>query len=191
MNFNNSLKGYLTQGLIKAVLEDAGYEVIRYGVEEKFPAVKNLDHEEYLNFGLLPAQRLAPDFIVADREVKVGLRVEVKYRKDWETAKQTLENKLKEQVKIYAPLYLILCLGDPAHPNSSEPAGRMGVVRLEINSSGKLVALDKDKAWQDLRWYDIYGLQCIFTKLRDRKNQQTLRKISMFFPVLAKLDDFE
>ena len=66
MHFTNVVKAQITQGLVKILLERAGYRVIRLGVEELFTEVIYPDQEKYLALDLPEPLRSLPDLLIAD-----------------------------------------------------------------------------------------------------------------------------
>lgn len=52
MLFSNTIKGQVSQTLIKTLLERAGYRVTRFGIEELFQEVIYMDAEQYAKLGL-------------------------------------------------------------------------------------------------------------------------------------------
>ena len=66
MHFTNVVKAQITQGLVRILLERAGYRVIRLGVEELFTEVIYPDQEKYLALDLPEPLRSLPDLLIAD-----------------------------------------------------------------------------------------------------------------------------
>src|SRR5688572_19535038 len=112
MDFKNRLKGTVTQTLLKALLEDAGYRVVPLGIEDVIREVTGLPIANYEALNLSFTLRKLPDFFVADRTFGKHWLVEVKYRKQWD--KQTRESLGKEMLKQVAqwqPILLVVFLG--------------------------------------------------------------------------------
>jgi hypothetical protein len=83
VEFHRRIKGILTQGLVQALLEDAGYQVRPLGVEEQFSDLKDASPKLYRS--IFKGLRSAPDFLVLDSRNEQSWLVEVKYRKRWDS----------------------------------------------------------------------------------------------------------
>ena len=95
----------MTQTLVKALLEDAGYRTIPLGVEEVIREVSVLSPIDYSGLELPTVFRKMPDFFVADEDISKAWLVEVKYRKVWDDeVRRKLGEQIFEQVKVWKPL---------------------------------------------------------------------------------------
>jgi len=138
MDFKNRVKGSVTQTLFKALLEDAGYQLVPLGIEEVIREVKALPISQYMDLGLPPVLGRMPDFFIADKSFKETWLVEVKYRKQWnDNTRASLGREIEEQVKIWQPISLVLFLGERARETDT-PASSIGVLRL-IHAEGELL----------------------------------------------------
>src|SRR6266542_3865028 len=112
MNYTNRLKASVTLVLLKTLLEDAGYRIVPLGIEAVLREVASLPKEDYLKLGLPIQLRKLPDFFVANHAIDKSWLVEVKYRKRWnEEVQESLEVEIKEQVKTWHPLFLMIFVG--------------------------------------------------------------------------------
>ncbi|WP_442854741.1 hypothetical protein [Fischerella sp. PCC 9605] len=204
MDFRNRVKGAITQTLIKALLEDAGYRVIPLGVEEIIREVKNLSMEEYIELGLSKKLRSLPDFLITDYSFQKSWLVEVKYRKRWnKSVKQDLGQQIREQVKIWQPLYLVVFLGSSVDPRNDTPANRIGAIKL-VSSNNHLCCCSRRKRkffskefeeynmpWEEITWKNFRRIQDIFPNLSERWEDSTLIQSLEILKALEELDLFE
>jgi len=162
MEYTRRLKGAITQTLLKSLLEDAGYRIIPLGIEEIIREIKVLSKKQYLSLGLPKNLRKLPDFFVADRKISKVWLLEIKYRKSWNpTTRKILEPGLKQQVKEWNPLYVMLFLGEP-YKNKESPIYSMRVARLSIHNQ-QLYFTDKSGAkvrWNEACWSD-FSRRCV------------------------------
>lgn len=195
MDFKNRLKGSVTQTLVKALLDDAGYRTIPLGVEEVIREVSVLPVEDYLDLELPPVLRKLPDFFVADPDISNAWLVEVKYRKEWsDDARQKLGNQIREQVKIWKPLFLTVFLGDSVRPGNDNPVHSIGVIKLTYER-GRIVCIMRDeetrKDWGEITWGDFRRFQDVFTKVTSQWRNQTIMHALEILRSLRGLDLFE
>ena len=52
MEFENRIKKEMTEGIVRALLDDAGYRAIEYGVEKTAREVTPMTREEYLRLSI-------------------------------------------------------------------------------------------------------------------------------------------
>jgi hypothetical protein len=197
MQFANRIKGSVTQSLLRALLEDSGYRIVPFGIEEVWRELSLLSESEYLALRLPIKLRQLQDFFVASQSFKRTWLVEVKYRKEWsEEVRETLGLQLKDQVASWSPLYLMMFLGKAAKRNAGTPSAWMGMLRLEVED-GELVARSLDgtrsTSWDKVTWETFCRIQSVFTTLsdRDKWHEQTLCKVQSLLPQLAALDVFD
>jgi len=69
IELSERIKHQVAKGLVKAILQHAGYRVVNCGMEHIFREVSVLDDDEYKALGLAGSLRRMPDFLVADREM--------------------------------------------------------------------------------------------------------------------------
>ena len=82
MQFANRIKGSVTQTLLRALLEDGGYRIVPFGIEEVWRDLALLNEAEYEGLKLPRTLRQLPDFFVANQSFDLTWLVEVKYRKE-------------------------------------------------------------------------------------------------------------
>jgi hypothetical protein len=116
MEYKNRLTGSVTQALIKSLLTRAGLTVVPLGIEEVVREVSDseLTEVEYAKLKLPKALRTLPDYFVTVRDRSGHWLVEVKFRKEWNNeTRDALHDILKEQVKTWDPIFVVLFLGKP------------------------------------------------------------------------------
>lgn len=202
MDFKNRLKGSVTQTLLKALLEDAGYQIVPLGIEEVIREVKTLSGSEYTKLGLPDVLRKMPDFFIADKNFTETWLIEVKYRKQWNEGTRTaLKHEIEPQVKIWQPVYLVLFLGEPARETDT-PASSIGVLRLihideQLACSWfkKSILTDEVKEsitlWDSIEWGTFHRFQDVFREVGAQWENSTLIKALSILKSLKDLDLFE
>lgn len=182
MDYSARVKGSITQSLLKSLLADAGYRVVPLGVEEVVREVSNLDNNAYAALDLPNVLRRMPDFFVADRELSKTWLVEVKFRKEWnEDVHKVLGKQLRDQVKHWKPIYLIIFLGTPAKIIEGYPSAWIGVAKLTYADDEIYVTSEcgkEEKKWDDISWPYFSRIQKVFSKLdtKEKWNGNTLKK---------------
>lgn len=195
MDFKNRLKGSLTQTLVKALLEDAGYRTIPLGVEEVIREVSVLSLRDYRGLELPQVLRKMPDYFVADDEISKAWLVEVKYRKVWnDEVRRKLGEQILEQVNVWKPLFLTVLLGNSVKPDNDSPVHSIGVIKLTYER-GKIVCITSDdkkhKDWSKVTWSDFQRFQDVFSGVGSKWKDQTIMKALCILRSLKGVDLFE
>src|SRR6266496_4787483 len=98
----NKVKGQLTQSLLSALLEGAGYRITCLGIEDVFYELRLLNEKDYLTLALPQTLRSLPDFVVSTKDLKEAHLVEVKFRREFSmTAARELHTTLSFQRKLW------------------------------------------------------------------------------------------
>lgn len=184
MDFLNRIKKEMTEGMVRGVLEHAGYFVTDFGIEKIVPGLSSLTQAEYLSSPLPDALRTHPDFIVRTRDQRELQLVEVKYRQDW--GAEVLDC-CREQVRLHRALVLVSInagAGDPRGYDS--PARFLRACRLRWQDERLQVELRTPKrsfAWHDVEglseernlWWQMTPLSEIFPQLNEQECKTILR----------------
>lgn len=193
--FDNKLKGNITQVILKTLLEDVGYNVVPFGVEEVFREIKELEKEQVIE--LPTTLRKMPDFIVINQDKTKVFMVEVKYRKKWdEDTKQELSETLIPQLQTWNPIYVMMFIGEIDEKLTKYPArfARIAKVTL-INEQLHILYTSSTKTqetpfeWQKVDFNRLAKLQKIFPKLMDKKSEKTLEKMLPLLETLRNLEE--
>lgn len=98
MEFDNRIKKEMTEGIVRAILEDAGYRVIDSGIEKVLRELSCMSSLEYTQLHFPQVYSSLPDFTVMDRQRQQTQKflVEVKYRRQWSPA---LFSEIAQQVQ--------------------------------------------------------------------------------------------
>ena len=196
MRFANRLKGGITQTLLRTLLQDGGYRIVPLGIEEVIREVSVLPVDAYTKLSLPRVLRSMPDFFVAREDMQQTWLVEVKYRKEWNNqTRDKLGAQIREQVRAWGPLSLIIFLGSPGKPTDT-PSSWFGIVKVQCIDEVLVVLHPDDKfhvRWSDLTWKHFYRIQDFFTTLSGKPHyeQQTLQQIRLMLPQLAELQVFD
>ncbi len=195
MDFRNRLKGSVTQTLVKALLEDAGYRTIPLGVEEVIREVSVLPRPDYLDLELPNVLRKMPDFFVADQDISNAWLVEVKYRKEWnDEARRNLGKQIREQVKVWKPLFLTVFLGNSFRPGNDSPVHSIGVMKLTYERRGIVCIMGEEetrKDWSEVTWSDFSRFQDVFRDVTSEWKNQTIMQALRILRSLRGVDLFE
>lgn len=196
MDYNNRVKGSITQTIVKSILEDAGYHVVPLGIEEVLRELKQLNPISYLQLGLPSVLRKLPDFFITDLKNQKHWLLEVKYRRQWNaTTHASLEEDLLEQAQKWGPFSFLLLLGhsthvpSPGYEPSQMPRYRLGVTSLKVENSSLYASTQSgDKAWPAFAWEDFFTVQDYFPNVFDRWRDETLIKAVEVLDSLSSLD---
>lgn len=191
MSFDTRLKGKITQGLFQTLLEDVKYRIVPLGIEEVIREVQAVEAAEYSKLELSTTLRRLPDFFIALPDLSKSWLVEVKYRKSWnDWTRDQLGDQLREQVRQWMPLYLVVFIGEAARPNET-PASNLGVFKAVIqdnqlgiirrgpngnSSSEETRDIEKFIPWKEVTWNHILRFQDVFSDVSERWEDQTLIK---------------
>jgi len=88
----------MTEGIIRAILVDAGYRVIGLGIENVIRETECLTALEYAGLDFPKAMRSLPDLLVMNREQNEKFLVEVKFRSCWNCE---IFEEISEQVHLF------------------------------------------------------------------------------------------
>lgn len=189
MDFRNRIAKEMTQGMVRAIFEDAGYRVIGTGIEDVLRELICLHRDEYHDLKFPDSMRLLPDMTVMDRDQKERYLIEVKYRgREWPG---NIFEKAKDQAKIFGEIFIISFWGcaETKYENLSGPSRYLrcakvrfqkGICEVELQSKAGIAS----STWESLKiingqkpvdlWYRLPKLQDKFPLLSKRKEDNTL-----------------
>lgn len=187
MDFENRIKGYVTETLIEGILSDAGYRVLRIGLEKQALDRLLIDTEPD-DFVTVPrAIRTMPDFLVLGDD-KPRL-VEIKYRSEWESSRAKLGEKIAPQLDLFPNMVVIVCCGRPPEGRLSNRAmDHLKVIRPSLDPHGRVCHTSKQQGCKPLAetpWAQLYSLVTEFPRLLDRADIGSLKLAAQ---VLADLE---
>lgn len=165
MELDNRLKKELSEATVKALLEDAKFRVMPFGVESQLRDVACLSKQEYFEANIPKAMRLAPDFIVIPPEEFKPKFVEVKYRTNWS---DKVFADVARQVELYKEILLICVvprkeLGNiDDHIRGVEISKRQSSFRLQFPWGALSEGCISEKILANLRWEDLKTLDVLF-----------------------------
>ncbi|MHC6051562.1 hypothetical protein ACYT84_07290 [Ralstonia solanacearum] len=188
MSFTSRIKKEMTEGIVRAILEDAQYRVIDSGIEKVLRELSCLSSVEYGVLGYPDAMSHLPDFTVMNREQTTKQLVEVKYRTDWG---KTLLEEVENQVRIFGEIVLVSVNAKAPNPNGQNLPSRFlrccrlkydgGIYKVELNRQKK-----EDKSiyqvWEPVKalndgtwlWWAMRPLHEVFSQLKEDSNKDTL-----------------
>ncbi len=188
MTFSSRIKKEMTEGIVRAILEDAHYRVIDSGIEKVLRELSCLSSLEYAALGYPDAMSRLPDFTVMNRAQTSKQLVEVKYRTDW--SKQLFE-EVEAQVRIFGELVLVSVNAGAADPKGHNlPSRFLRCCRLRFVGDEYQVELNRRNGapgayaplWEPVHalgdgtwlWWAMRPLHEVFVQLREDSNKDTL-----------------
>ena len=176
MDFENRIKKEMSEGIVRAILEDAGYRVIDSGIEKVVRELACLSGLDYANLGYPDAMAHLPDFTVMDREQTTKFLVEVKYRSQWG---MDLFEEIRPQVEIFGELVLVSINANPPNERGLRyPSTFLRCCRVRYKDGCYAVQLkfQDDSGWRhywksvvDIKmeypWWAMSQLDKVFTQL--------------------------
>ncbi|SOT40443.1 hypothetical protein [Burkholderia cenocepacia] len=180
MDFENRIKKEMTEGIVKAILEDAGYRVIDSGIEKIIRELSCMSSFEYAKLAYPDAMSRLPDFTVMTKDQDDKFLVEVKYRSKWG---KDLFEEIRPQVEIFGELVLVSINADPPnHKGLYYPSTYLRCCRVRYQDEKYSVQLkyEDDQVWrhywkavdelkEDSLWWAMSQLDKVFPLLKDRK----------------------
>jgi hypothetical protein len=181
LDFENRIKKEMTEGIVKAILEDAGYRVIDSGIEKVIRELSCLSALEYANLAYPDAMSNLPDFTVMNNEQTEKFLVEVKFRSKWN---RDLFQEIRRQVEIFGELVLVSINAMPSNPKGYKyPSTYLRCCRVKFKDGKYFVQLkfEDDAGWKhywrdfeeiefnDNTWWAMSQLDKVFTKLNDKE----------------------
>ncbi|QYE37031.1 hypothetical protein KZX46_20970 (plasmid) [Polymorphobacter sp. PAMC 29334] len=180
MDFISRLKKEMTEGIVRALLEDAGYRVIDLGIEKVVRELTCLTAAEYSDLGYPSAMRDLPDFTVMTRDQSVKYLVEIKYRQTWSAA---LFAEVRPQVETYGKLVLVSINARAPNPRKlpDSPSRFLRCCSLRMRDrqyeielrEGGWCAVDKLRDDEKL-WWKMTPLYEVFTQMVENRADNTL-----------------
>lgn len=155
MSFTNRVKKEMTEGIVRAILEDAGYRVIDTGIEKVIRELCCLSRTEYTDLAYPQTMSCLPDFVVMDREQKEKHLIEVKYRADWG---KSVIDEVREQVRIFREIMLICVHANAPDPKSiNGPSRYLRCCKLRYEDGKYQIRSRRKGKLAD--WKDVDGLE--------------------------------
>lgn len=185
MDFANRIKKEMTEGIIRAILIDAGYRVIGLGIENVVREVECLEALEYAGLDFPKVMRSLPDLLVMNRPQTEKALIEIKYRAVWNV---TIFDEIAEQVSLYKELVLVYLNSDPPLPPGKmvSPGSFLRCCKVRGNDNGLEAYLDRygKMKWvpkaeigdHDGVWWGLRPIQELFPQVNDGKEEQTLMR---------------
>ena len=183
MDFLNRIKKEMTEGIVRALLSDAGYRVICLGVENVVREIECLTALEYAGLDFPKAVRAMPDLLVMDRGQTSKRLVEVKYRAKWSVS---IFDDIAEQVRLFGELALVCVNAHPPAASLKGPSAHMRccLVRQVPDGQEALLEVYGEMKWvrrtempdHEGLWWGLVPVQQVFEQVREARDSQTLVK---------------
>ncbi|MHB1056355.1 MAG: hypothetical protein ACYC0F_00555 [Rhodanobacter sp.] len=170
MDYQNRLKGAVTQSLVRSLFAQAGLTVVPLGIEETIREVSDLPLDQYMRLDLPTALRKLPDFFTTNRERTTHWLVEVKYRRQWnEAVREELGQVLTHQVATWDPLVVFIFVGETPsqfdQPSSWVRAAQLklddGELKFRPHGGGDYLS------WSQATFINLQRVQDVFPQLND------------------------
>ncbi len=182
MKFVDRIKKEMTEGIVRAILEDAQYRVIDSGIEKVLRELSCMSAVEYKALGYPDAMSHLPDFTVMNRDQTSKQLVEVKYRSNWGKA---LFEEVREQVRLFGEIVLVSLNAGADDPRKiNMPSRFLRCCGLKFDGGVYMVQRNIDKAavWTPVDeikdgsglWWSMLKLHEKFPQLGEESNKDTL-----------------
>lgn len=185
MDFSNRIKKEMTEGIVRAILVDAGYRVISLGIENVIREIECLTALEYAGLDFPKAVRSLPDLLVMDKDQTEKHLVEIKYRSAWNV---NIFDEIEEQVHVFKELVLVYLNSTPPIPNgkAASPGSylRCCMVRSNNNVLEACLYDHEELKWiprakigeHEGQWWGLRPIQEVLPKVNEAKDENTLLK---------------
>lgn len=185
MEFSNRIKKEMTEGIVRAILVDAGYRVISLGIESVVREIECLTALEYAGLDFPKAIRSLPDLLVMDKEQTEKNLIEIKYRSSWSA---TIFDEIEEQVHLYKQLVLIYLNSAPPLSDGKETSPGSYIRCCHVRSNNNIVEAylsgRNGMKWvprneigdHSGQWWGLKLIQDVLPKVNDAKDAKTLLK---------------
>lgn len=185
MEFNSRIKKEMTEGIVRAILADAGYRVIGLGIENVVRETECLTVLEYAGLDFPKVMRSLPDLLIMDKEQTEKHLVEVKYRSSWSS---TIFDEINEQVHLFKELILVFLNSTPpiSEGRSLSPGSYLrcckvrsndGILEAYLYAYGSMAWVPRTKINDSAgQWWGLRPIQDVLPKVNEAKDEQTLLK---------------
>jgi len=170
--FTNTLKGVVTQSILKALLERGGYRVTRLEIEELFSEIKHIDLQQYQSLNLPLQLRFLPDLLVAEVDMTHVFMVEVKFRSRFdEYSAHSLFDELERQRKYWEQSYAVIMIAESFVTDRQYHQDFIRVVRPQMHN----ILIDNNLSLEQ-RWNSLEHLQRVFKRFNNDKYIYDIQK---------------
>ncbi len=183
MEFASRIKKEMTEGIVRAILVDAGYRVIGMGIENVIRETECMTADGYKKLDFPKPMRSLPDFVVMDKDQTEKHFVEVKYRVSWDSK---IFDEIEEQVHFYKELVLVYLNSAPSLPENKKPSPgsylRCCKVRSNNNILEAYLSHHEVMKWtpraeiggRNGKWWGLRPIQEVLPKVNETKDDKTL-----------------
>ncbi|KFX11374.1 hypothetical protein [Pectobacterium betavasculorum] len=189
MDFLNRIKKEMSEGIVKAILENYGYRVIDTGIEKVIREISFLPKEAYVELEFPQAMRKLPDYVVMNKNQDKKLLIDVKYRSMWDGS-LLLDKEVKEQVELFRKIILVVINGQPPAP----PVGRTShnpiayircvvlakrndclyVKKRQVHADDDWIEIN-EKNTRNFNWFATHTLGEVFPLITDEYNNEIIK----------------
>jgi hypothetical protein len=178
-NFEDLVKGQVTQAILHTVLERVGYRVCRSGIEELLPELRGPS----LKIDLPERLRFIPDFLVIDPDTGAVFLTEVKFRARLTSASiRSLCSEILARRQFWPETITVVMLGEPERSRGYHQ-DHIRVITASMGQ-GALLAEGSLLTW----WENLPPLQEVFKRIFGSfDNQQIVDSITSPLRILSRL----
>ncbi len=158
-NFDDLVKGQVTQAILQSVLEGVGYRVRRLGVEELLPELRGGDGSS-IHGGLPERLRFLPDFLVIDPELGEVHLTEVKFRRAIsESSLQLLVREVAHRRQYWPETETVVMVAEARQDRGFH----QDHIRVILPDAGQELEAADQSPWD--RWERLPHLQHVYRRL--------------------------
>lgn len=185
MDFSNRIKKEMSEGVIRAILVDAGYRVIGLGIENVIREAECLTALEYAGLDFPRAMKSLPDLLVMNKEQTEKHLVEIKYRSNWNAS---IFDEIEDQVHLFKQIVLVYLNSKPPLGEGTTPSpssylrcclvrSNNNVIEVQLHSHDTVRWIPREKLGEHAgQWWGLQRIQDILPRVGDSKEEKTLMK---------------
>jgi hypothetical protein len=182
-DFDDLVKGQVTQTILQSVLERVGYRVRRFGVEELLPDLRGSENVS-IRSSLPERIRFLPDFLVLDPELGQVHLTEVKFRRRLSPVSlQSLLSEIALRCQYWPETETVLMVAEGAQDRGYHQ-DHIRVIRPTVDGDLKAAQVSPEEWWEQLP-----PLQNVYRRLFGSfDNQQIADSVTRPLRDLARIE---
>lgn len=156
MKFLDRVKKEMSEGIVRAILEDANYRVIDSGIEKIIRELSCMTAPAYKKLEFPKAIRLLPDFTVMEENQQNKILVDVKYRSEWNF---DLLDEVREQVELFEAVTIVVVNSKPPELSAERkiyPSAYIRAIDLKFEDNKYLIKNRSGKnPRKEIKWTEV------------------------------------